>query len=169
MPSSMLDGAITAIVVDQPGSGYSFAPNVVIRDGTIFDPILRWDRRHGHGHADGPDRRPGYLRRRLHDSTPTVVRSPTRSGTGTGAIGHGRHRLRRGHRDHLTSPAAPATSPRAASRSSRTGCRCCATPRPRTVPRTTASEQPGPVPPARGARHHDLPGRRNDALPRTTT
>jgi FtsP/CotA-like multicopper oxidase with cupredoxin domain len=33
------NGAITAIVVDQPGAGYSFAPNVVIRDGTIFDPI----------------------------------------------------------------------------------------------------------------------------------
>jgi FtsP/CotA-like multicopper oxidase with cupredoxin domain len=32
-------GAITAIVVDQPGSGYSTAPEVVIRDGTLFDPI----------------------------------------------------------------------------------------------------------------------------------
>ena len=31
-------GAITAIVVDQPGSGYSYAPNVVIRNGTIYDP-----------------------------------------------------------------------------------------------------------------------------------
>ncbi|UCF93130.1 MAG: multicopper oxidase domain-containing protein [Desulfobacterales bacterium] len=30
---------ITGIMVDSPGSGYSFAPNVVIRDGTIFDPI----------------------------------------------------------------------------------------------------------------------------------
>jgi len=37
-------GVITAIVVDQPGSGYSFAPNVVIRDGTIFDPILPADK-----------------------------------------------------------------------------------------------------------------------------
>ena len=37
-----LDGTvtITGIVVDQPGSGYSSAPNVVIRDGTIFKPIL---------------------------------------------------------------------------------------------------------------------------------
>ena len=34
-----LTGAITAVVVDYPGSGYSSAPNVVIRDGTIFDPI----------------------------------------------------------------------------------------------------------------------------------
>ncbi|MCA9874914.1 MAG: multicopper oxidase domain-containing protein [Anaerolineales bacterium] len=32
-------GAITAVIVDNPGSGYSAAPNVVIRDGTIFDPI----------------------------------------------------------------------------------------------------------------------------------
>jgi len=27
------------VVVDNPGSGYSSAPNVVIRDGTLFDPI----------------------------------------------------------------------------------------------------------------------------------
>jgi FtsP/CotA-like multicopper oxidase with cupredoxin domain len=32
-------GVITAIVVDDPGSGYSTAPNVVIRDGTIFDRV----------------------------------------------------------------------------------------------------------------------------------
>ncbi|MCJ7551347.1 MAG: multicopper oxidase domain-containing protein, partial [Anaerolineae bacterium] len=32
-------GAITAIIVDQPGSGYTSPPNVVIRNGTIFDPI----------------------------------------------------------------------------------------------------------------------------------
>lgn len=32
-------GVITAIVVDQPGSGYMSAPMVVIRDGTPFDPI----------------------------------------------------------------------------------------------------------------------------------
>ncbi len=32
-------GAITAVVVDDPGSGYSSAPGVVIRDGTIMDPI----------------------------------------------------------------------------------------------------------------------------------
>jgi len=34
-----ITGAITAVVVDNPGSGYSSAPNVVIRDGTLFDPI----------------------------------------------------------------------------------------------------------------------------------
>ena len=36
------DGAtvtITSIVVDQPGSGYLAPPKVVIRDGTLFDPI----------------------------------------------------------------------------------------------------------------------------------
>ena len=32
-------GAITAIVIDNPGSGYMTAPGVVIRDGTLFDPI----------------------------------------------------------------------------------------------------------------------------------
>jgi len=32
-------GAITDVIVDNPGSGYSSAPKVVIRDGTIFDPI----------------------------------------------------------------------------------------------------------------------------------
>jgi len=33
-------GGITAVVVDNPGSGYTSVPNVVIRDGTIFDPII---------------------------------------------------------------------------------------------------------------------------------
>ena len=36
------DGAtvtITDVVVDNPGSGYSAAPNVVLRDGTLADPI----------------------------------------------------------------------------------------------------------------------------------
>ena len=32
-------GVITAIILDNPGSGYASAPNVVIRDGTISDPI----------------------------------------------------------------------------------------------------------------------------------
>ncbi len=32
-------GAITAIVLDNPGSGYATAPGVVIRDGTLWDPI----------------------------------------------------------------------------------------------------------------------------------
>ena len=30
---------IAGVAVDVPGSGYSTAPNVVIRDGTIFDPV----------------------------------------------------------------------------------------------------------------------------------
>ncbi|HET6493980.1 MAG TPA: multicopper oxidase domain-containing protein, partial [Thermoleophilia bacterium] len=33
-------GEITAIVVDDPGSGYLAAPGVVVRDGTLMDPIL---------------------------------------------------------------------------------------------------------------------------------
>jgi hypothetical protein len=33
------DGIIDSVVVDNPGSGYSTAPGVTIRDGTIFDPI----------------------------------------------------------------------------------------------------------------------------------
>jgi len=33
------NGSITSIVVDNPGSGYLNAPAVVIRDGTLFDPI----------------------------------------------------------------------------------------------------------------------------------
>ena len=32
-------GAITSIVVDEPGSGYSAAPHIVVRDGTAFDPV----------------------------------------------------------------------------------------------------------------------------------
>ncbi len=32
-------GAITTITVDNPGSGYATAPNVIVRDGTVLDPI----------------------------------------------------------------------------------------------------------------------------------
>ena len=32
-------GAITGVFIDHPGSGYSSAPGVVIRDGTLMDPI----------------------------------------------------------------------------------------------------------------------------------
>jgi FtsP/CotA-like multicopper oxidase with cupredoxin domain len=32
-------GAVTGIIVDNPGSGYSAAPHVVIRDGTLYAPI----------------------------------------------------------------------------------------------------------------------------------
>ena len=34
-------GVITGVVIDNPGSGYSRAPNVVIRDGTQFNPLNR--------------------------------------------------------------------------------------------------------------------------------
>jgi FtsP/CotA-like multicopper oxidase with cupredoxin domain len=33
------NGVVTAITLDNPGSGYASAPNMVIRDGTLFDPI----------------------------------------------------------------------------------------------------------------------------------
>jgi FtsP/CotA-like multicopper oxidase with cupredoxin domain len=33
------NGEITNIVIDNPGSGYATAPSVVIRDGTLLDPI----------------------------------------------------------------------------------------------------------------------------------
>ena len=33
------DGAVTTVVVDDPGSGYSTAPQVVIRNGTLADPL----------------------------------------------------------------------------------------------------------------------------------
>jgi FtsP/CotA-like multicopper oxidase with cupredoxin domain len=32
-------GTVTAVVVDEPGSGYSTAPGVTVRNGTVFDPI----------------------------------------------------------------------------------------------------------------------------------
>jgi FtsP/CotA-like multicopper oxidase with cupredoxin domain len=32
-------GVITSVVLDNPGSGYATAPGVVIRDGTLWDPI----------------------------------------------------------------------------------------------------------------------------------
>ena len=34
------NGAITGITITNPGSGYATAPNVVIRDGTLMDPIV---------------------------------------------------------------------------------------------------------------------------------
>ncbi len=33
------NGTITAVVLDNPGSGYSSAPNVVVRNGTLSDPV----------------------------------------------------------------------------------------------------------------------------------
>ena len=61
------DGAITSIVVDEPGSGYSAAPRIVVRDGTAFDPVPNAGiGRRGHGHAHHPDGRAGHVRRGLH-------------------------------------------------------------------------------------------------------
>ena len=34
-------GVITGVVIDNPGAGYSRAPAVVIRDGTLFNPLNR--------------------------------------------------------------------------------------------------------------------------------
>lgn len=84
-------GAITAIVLDNPGSGYATAPNVVIRDGTLWDPI----RNGGSGATavatlkiasivvDSPG--DGYV------SAPTVtINDPTGSGaTATAQVGAG--------------------------------------------------------------------------------
>ena len=36
-----ITGVITGVIIDNPGSGYSKAPNVVIRDGTLFNPLNR--------------------------------------------------------------------------------------------------------------------------------
>lgn len=33
------NGTITKVVIDEPGSGYATAPDIVIRNGTIFDPV----------------------------------------------------------------------------------------------------------------------------------
>ena len=33
------NGTIIALIVDSPGSGYSFAPGVAVHNGTLFDPI----------------------------------------------------------------------------------------------------------------------------------
>jgi hypothetical protein len=35
-----VSGAITGIIIDNPGSGYTIAPNVVIRDGNVFNPLI---------------------------------------------------------------------------------------------------------------------------------
>jgi len=80
-------GAVTAVVVDQPGSGYSAAPNVVIRDGTIFEPISHPPGTFGAGSATstiaiqsvGLDDFGSRYRR-----APSVTITDT-TGTGTGA------------------------------------------------------------------------------------
>ena len=92
---------ITGIVVDQTGSGYSAAPNVVIRDGTSVrsDPQPRYRRDRG-GYPRGPERRGRDLRFRLHRCTDGDLR---RYGTGhrQRGLGHRGHRFRHRQRDHL--------------------------------------------------------------------
>lgn len=82
-------GVITDIVIDKQGSGYSVPPGVVIRDGTVYDPI-----NHDPGtftEATGTatlrvqtvvvtDGGAGY-------TTPPTVTFSDASGTGTGATG----------------------------------------------------------------------------------
>ena len=56
-----------AINIDNPGSGYPTAPNVVIRDGTLLDPVANA----GAGASavatiNVTQRRPRHVRRRLH-------------------------------------------------------------------------------------------------------
>ena len=79
-------GAITAIAVDQPGSGYSFAPNVVIRDGTIFDPILNG----GSGATATATLTVQTVALNTfgagYTSAPTVLITDDPTGTGTGAM-----------------------------------------------------------------------------------
>ena len=79
-------GVITAIVVDQPGSGYSFAPNVVIRDGTLYDPSPN--------PGTGATATATLLVQTVvldtfgagYTSAPTVTITDTAPGTGTGAV-----------------------------------------------------------------------------------
>ncbi len=82
-----LDGSgfILSIDVVNPGSGYSSAPNVVIRDGTIFDPI---------NNAGSGAKAKATLKIQSvtvntfgsgYTSTPTVIISDT-TGSGTGAV-----------------------------------------------------------------------------------
>ena len=108
------DGAtvtITGVVVDNPGSGYSTAPNVVIRNGTQFDPInlaTRLRGRHGDGHpGDHLDRR-RRSRRRLHLGPD---RHDQRPDAGTGATATADGERRRDHRADPRRAGGPATSP----------------------------------------------------------
>ncbi|MHB8789567.1 MAG: multicopper oxidase domain-containing protein [Desulfobulbaceae bacterium] len=79
------NGVITAIVVDDPGSGYSFAPNVVIRDGTLYDPIIG---------GTGATATATLLVQTValntygagYTSAPTVTITDTAPGTGAGAM-----------------------------------------------------------------------------------
>ena len=59
-------GAVTGITVIDPGSGYSSAPGVVIRDGTLMDPIAGGLGASATATTQGPERHARHLRRRLH-------------------------------------------------------------------------------------------------------
>ncbi len=151
-------GAITAIVVDQPGSGYSYAPNVVIRNGTIYDPAPG-----GSGAAATATLEiqtvaldtfgAGYT------SAPSVAINDTSPGIGAGALATATFNAGLVTAINLTAPGSGYITA-GASRSSRIPCRACATPPSQGV--APLPEQPGTVHPAGGARHHDVPGEPHD-------
>ncbi len=74
------------IVVDQVGSGYSFAPNINIMDGTLFDPIRN---NPGTGAAATSTLTIQTVAMDIfgegYDSVPTVTITDSAGGTGTGA------------------------------------------------------------------------------------
>ena len=78
-------GAITGITLTNPGSGYSSAPNVVIRDGTLMDPIVNG------GSGATATTTVNVLRIGLdtfgagYTSAPTVTIADSGTGTGAGA------------------------------------------------------------------------------------
>ena len=69
---------VTGVVVDTPGSGYATAPGVVIRDGTLFDPINHgtdpFTEATGDSDPQDPVRRPRHVRCRLHVGSGRHVR-----------------------------------------------------------------------------------------------
>jgi hypothetical protein len=159
-------------VVDDPGTGYSVAPGVVIRDGTQANPIN--NRAQDRAKAARVDIDPGGEGRaqrrspeeveqitfanmvaRLstlfmhyvtvntfgagYTSAPTVNIVDINGGDRHRRDGAGLHRHGRRHRDQRDRPA-PATSPRTASRSSRTRCPGCASRR-----RARVTTRPSPT------------------------
>ena len=80
---------ITGVVVDDPGSGYTAAPDIVIRDGTQFDPIAHdpgtFTEATRDDHAEAPvgrGRHPGAG----YTSAPTVTIGDAAATKGTGAL-----------------------------------------------------------------------------------
>jgi len=76
--------------VDNPGSGYSTNPNVVIRDGTIFDPILNHPTALTEASAIATlsiqENRSGYFRFRLSTTPIVTITDPTGSGAAATAL-----------------------------------------------------------------------------------